>query len=566
MPMIELSLGPYRSAVERTLTGIAEARVVQRIHDMDHTVWKDSPAQITDRLGWLFSPANMRQRVHDLSAFAEEVRSAGYTRALLLGMGGSSLAPEVLSTTFGAREGFLGLGVLDSTDPSTVASLAGDIDPSRTLFIVSTKSGTTVETLSLFKYFYGRTAAVLGREEAGEHFVAITDPGNPLNETALRCAFRKVFAGEPTIGGRFSALSVFGLVPGALLGIDAARLLERAIAMADSCRQADVSLLGANDGAKLGTALGVLSLAGRNKLTFFLPQRISGFGDWAEQLVAESTGKEGRGIVPVIAEAPGSVDVYGTDRVFVCPILNGEEPPMPDLSRLGEAGHPVIRIFLDDVHDIGAQFFLWEFATAVAGHVLSLNPFDQPDVEATKSHTRAAVDAFLRTGRLQTGEPLLTDQGISVFGGMEAPTLRDALIAFLLKAREDSYVSFQAYLPPEPPVRKALDGLRILVRDRYRVATTLGFGPRFLHSTGQLHKGDAGQGLFVQITCTDPRDLAIPDEPGHDRSTMSFGVLKAAQAIGDAQALTASGRRIVRLHIHGPDIAASIDTIVRALA
>lgn len=566
MPAIELSLGPYRAAVERCLRDIGNAHVVERIHDLDHTVWKMSPAEISDRLGWLASPERMRQRVRELSAFTDEVRGAGYTRALLLGMGGSSLAPEVLSMTFGTRDGYLAFNVLDSTDPSTVDALTGETDPSRTLFMVSTKSGTTVETLSFFKHCYNRTVQRLGSERAGEHFVAITDPANPLNELARQLSFRKVFAGEPTIGGRFSALSVFGLVPASLMGIDVPLLLDRSLDMVNATREPVVSLDGPNDAARLGAALGVLSLAGRDKLTFFVSPGIAAFGDWVEQLVAESTGKEGKGIVPVISEAPGGVDMYGADRVFVSMTLRGDVPPAPDIGRIRDAGHPVVHIFLDDAYDMGAQFFLWEFATAVAGHVLSINPFDQPDVEATKKYTRVAVDTYLRTGSMESEEPLLVEQGTSVFGSVKALTLRNALVAFLSRAREDSYVSLQAYLPPTPRVRDALAGLRLLVRDRYRVATTLGFGPRFLHSTGQLHKGDAGKGLFIQITCDDAIDLAIPDEPGKAGSSMSFGVLKAAQAIGDAKALTAAGRHVLRLHISDTDIAGAVARITRALA
>lgn len=566
MSTIEMGLGPYRAAVEQGLLDIGEARISQRMFEMDHTIWKNSPHEIADRLGWLFSPERMRQSVKDLTDFARDVRSTGITRAVLLGMGGSSLAPEVLARTFGPRDGFLDLAVLDSTDPCAVDGLTGDLDPARTLFVVSTKSGTTVETLSFFKYCYTRAAEVLGHDRTGDHFIAITDPGNPLNEIARQCSFRKIYAGDPTIGGRFSALSVFGLLPAALAGVDVMLLLDRAVSMAEACRQGGASTSGPGDAVRLGAALGILSRAGRNKLTLFLSPAISSFGEWAEQLVAESTGKEGNGIVPVISEAPGGVDMYGADRVFVSMSLHGEDPPMPDLGRLRDAGHPVIRIVLDDLYDIGAQFFLWEFATAVAGHVLGINPFDQPDVEATKQFTRAAVHEYLRTGRLASDPPLLVERGVGVYGVMKALTLRDALIAFLFQAREDSYLALQAYLPPLPHVRDALSGLRLLVRDRYRIATTLGFGPRYLHSTGQLHKGDAGRGLFIQFTCDDARDLAVPDEPGKQSSSMTFGILKAAQAIGDAQALAASGRRVMRLHLSDPDIAGAIDRITHTLA
>ncbi|HXK46029.1 MAG TPA: hypothetical protein PLT09_01210 [Deltaproteobacteria bacterium] len=565
MPKMEMSLGPYRGAVEQCLREADDSHVVARIHDMDHTVWKNDPREITDRLGWLVSPARMRERASELADFAEEVRAEGCTRVLLLGMGGSSLAPEVLGRTFGARKGYPGLAVLDSTDPSAVRTLTGTLDPSRTLFIVSTKSGTTIETLSFFKYCHLLAARSLGPGNAGERFIAITDPGNPLNETAKKLSFRRVFAGEPTIGGRFSALSVFGLIPGALMGMDIMVLLDRALSAAESCRYADVSLEGPNDAVKLGAALGTLSLAGRDKLTFFLSPKISGFGDWVEQLIAESTGKEGRGILPVIGEAPGDAGMYGADRIFVTMSLRGEDPPVPDLGRIRDAGHPVIHIFLDDAHDIGGQFFLWEFATSVAGHVLKINPFDQPDVEATKKFTRSAVEDYHRCGTLVSEPPLLTENGLAVFSDVKAPTLHDALNAFLSMAREGSYVSLQAYLPRTLPTENALNALRTLVRDRYRTATTLGFGPRFLHSTGQLHKGDSGGGLFLQITCDSPDDIPIPEEAGSDASSMSFGILKAAQAMGDAAALRAAGRPVMRIHVRGGDLPTAITSLADAL-
>ncbi len=566
MTTMEISLGPYLDAFEKALGRMERDRVVVRIQEMDHTVWKINPREITNRLGWLFSPAKMRERVSELKAFASEIHGAGYAHALLLGMGGSSLAPEVLARTFGTGEGSCSLRVLDSTDPAEVAAKTQDLDPARTLFIVSTKSGTTVETLSFFSHCYRLCASALGSPKAGEHFIAITDPDNPLNETASRCSFRKVFAGEPTIGGRFSALSVFGMVPAALIGMDVTRLIDRALAMVEACFDTDVSWKGPNLGAQLGAALGVFCLAGRNKATFFLSPKISSFGDWVEQLVAESTGKEGKGILPVIAEAPAEADRYASDRVFISIGLRGEQPPAPDLGKLRDAGHPVIRIFLDDPYDLGGQFFLWEHAIAVAGHVLAINPFDQPDVEATKKFTKAAVARYQETGHLGEENPVVLTPGIAVYTSLQALSLREVMNAFLSAAREDSYVSIQAFLPCTPQIHDALQALRLKVRDSYSVATTLGYGPRFLHSTGQLHKGDSGKGLFVQFTCESPTDIAIPDGPLASTSSMTFATLKAAQALGDAAALAAAGRPVLRIHITQEDIATAIRMVRSALS
>jgi len=543
MAKCEMSLGPYRSAVEEALRKIGSNRIIERIWDMDHTVWKKEPEEITNRLGWLRSPLSMRQRITELKAFTDEVRSAGFTQALLLGMGGSSLASDTMRQTFGVKEGYLDLAVLDSTDPAAVAYQAGRIDPAKCLTIVSSKSGTTTEVLSFFKYFYNRTAQAIGRDKAGDHFIAITDPGNSLNDLAQKCRFRKVFAGDVTIGGRFSVLSIFGLLPAALMGLDIALLLDRAVAMVAACENTNVSLSGVNEGLRLGAALGALARNGRDKLTFFISEEAAGFGDWAEQLI----------------------ELYGRDRVFVSMKLPGDASPVPSLGRLADMGHPVIRIFLDDIYDLGAQFFLWEFAISVAGSVLNINPFDQPDVESAKVLSRKAMDDYRRQGRLSTEAPALIDKNIYVFADSPSSTLRQAVHHFLSDAVHGAYISIQAYINPDREVNRALKSLRLCLSDTYRIPTTLGYGPRFLHSTGQLHKGDAGKGLFIQITCNDVKDLPIPDEAVSDDSSMTFGILKAAQAIGDAAALKAAGRKLIRLHIAGSDIPSALEVITQAL-
>jgi len=558
MTKLEMGLGPYRLAVEKTLTEIDRSRVIPRIWDLDHTVWKMKPDEITNRLGWLTIPSRMRQSVAEVKALVDEVRGAGYTHALLLGMGGSSLAPDVFRRAFGVKEGFLDLSVLDSTDPAAVAAQAEAVSPEKRLFIVSSKSGTTAEVMSFFKYFYNQTVDAVGKDRAGEHFIAITDPGNPLNEMASKLGFRRVVAGDPNIGGRFSALSVFGLVPAALMGIDISLLLDRAMASARSCEAGACSLTGNNDGCRLGAALGAMALAGRDKLTFFISDTASSFGDWVEQLIAESTGKERKGILPVVSEAPDSPELYSSDRVFVSLKLAGDTQKEPPIGKLRDAGHPVMRIFLDDLYDLGGQFFLWEFATAVAGHVLEINPYDQPDVESAKVLSRKAMDDYRRTGVLSSEEPTFTEGGITVFADRASSSLDQAFMDFLSRAQTGSYISIQAYIYPARESYVALQELRTSLLDTYLIPTTVGFGPRFLHSTGQLHKGDAGKGFFIQITCDDASDLPIPDEAGSSDSSMSFGILKAAQAMGDGEALKAAGRPLIRFHISGTDIPAAI--------
>ena len=402
---------------------------------------------------------NMRQRVTELKTFTDEVRSEGYTHALLLGMGGSSLAPDMLRRIFGVQDGFLDLAVLDSTDPAAVTALAETVNPEKRLFIVSSKSGTTAEVLSFFKYFYNQTIRSVGKDKAGEHFIAITDPGNSFNEVASKLRFRKVFAGDTTIGGRFSALSVFGLVPGSLMGMDITLLLERAIASAEACGQNDCSWSGLNDGAKLGAALGALACAGRDKLTFFIAEKVAGFGDWVEQLIAESTGKEGKGILPVIGEPPDSPELYGNDRVFISMKLPGDDTIEPELGRLSDAGHPVIRIFLDDIYDVGGQFFLWEFAVAVAGHVLGINPYDQPDVESAKVLSRKAMDEYRQKGSLSTQAAALVDKDICVFYDSPSSDLSQVMQDFFSHIQEGSYISIQAYLNPTREIEQGLTGI-----------------------------------------------------------------------------------------------------------
>lgn len=528
-----LWLGDLQPNVEAALANLQHERIIARIWAHDHTVWKPEPTEITNRLGWLRIAEKMRAELPRLHAIAEAVRRAGYTHALLLGMGGSSLAPEVFRKTFGVAPGYLDLEVLDSTDAEAVRALSQRLDPVKTLYIVSTKSGGTVETFSFLKFFLNQVSQAVGPAEAGAHFIAITDPGSDLADMGHKLGFREMLLNDPNIGGRYSALSLFGLLPAALLGIDLTLLLDRAEAMTrDSGPSASAA---ENLAARLGAALGALAQAGRDKVTFVMSRPLVSFGDWVEQLIAESTGKEGHGILPVVGESLSGPEVYGPDRVFVHLRLAGDGAYEQELAALVEAGHPVIRLHLRDMYDLGGQFFLWELVTAVAGHLLGINPFDQPDVESAKVQGRKAVAAYKESGRL----PDLA----------AAPLHRATLEAFLGGARAGDYVAIHAYLTPTPETDALLHALQAALRDKLRLAVTVGYGPRFLHSTGQLHKGDGNNGLFIQLLSSPREDVAIPDEIGADTSAIGFGALKLAQALGDGDALCQAGRRLLRFDL-----------------
>jgi transaldolase/glucose-6-phosphate isomerase len=563
------NLGRYQAAVDAALEEMVRERIVTRIWDHDHTVWKPEPEEIANRLGWLEIAGAMRERVEELAAFAESVVDDGYRDVLVLGMGGSSLAPDVFGKVFGGQvAGTPRLAVLDSTDPGAVLAHAEALDPDRTLFVVSTKSGGTVETLSFFKYFYNWTVEALGAAEAGRHFVAITDAGSKLAEIAERYDFRATFLNDPNIGGRYAALSYFGLVPAALVGVDIETLLEQAQQMARDCAPGNYPVDGNNNGAWLGAILGELAKSGspspkpspspRDKVTFVTSPELADFGDWVEQLIAESTGKEGKGIVPVVGEPLGPPDVYGDDRLFVYLRLDdstgctpGADSSMDDaVDAIERAGHPVVRLRLRDLYDLGEQFFLWEMATAVAGYRLGINPFDQPNVEAAKVLARQMVAAYAARGALPESQA--------------APLTGAALRGFLDQAQAGDYIALQAYVRPTAETDAALLALRSRLRDRLKLATTVGYGPRFLHSTGQLHKGDAGNGLFIQLTADSPQDTPIPDEAGSPASAMTFGVLKTAQALGDMQALQDAGRRVIRFHL-GDDVVGGLKLLADAL-
>ena len=565
-------LGPFQPAVDHALEKIREEKTMNRIWDHDHTVWRDDPKEITNRLGWLHSPEIMVEAILEITALAEEVRAEGYDRALLLGMGGSSLAPEVYRLAFGVKKGYLDLSVLDNTDPGAVLSQADSLNPAKTLFIVSTKSGGTVETISFMKYFYTRTLNTLGVEEGKKHFIAITDPGSGLESAARDLGFRKIFLNDPKIGGRYSALSYFGLVPAALIGLDLHMLLERAATMACNSEGCNCPVGGDNAAARLGATLGILANVGRDKLTLALSPAVGAFGPWVEQLIAESTGKEGKGILPVEAETLGPPEIYAPDRVFVYLRLEGDGTYDDRVKAIADSGHPVLQLNLDDLYDLGGQFFLWEMATAVAGRFLGINPFDQPDVESAKVLARKMVAAFEKEGRLPEPDVTFQADGISVYADGGAKSLEYAIRIFMSKAHPGkyesagrSYVAIHAYLAPAAETTVALQELRTKLQLTYRMATTVGYGPRFLHSTGQLHKGDAGNGMFFQITADTVKDVSIPNQAGGEESSITFGVLKTAEALGDREALLNGGRHVIRFHL-GKNVQGGLRRLVRAVA
>ena len=549
----------FRAAVEDWRTG----RKVRRLWSGDISLWSGSDE--SNWLGWLGITADQIAHLHELPDIAKA--TAAFRNTLLLGMGGSSLAPEVLKLTFGRQVGYPELHVLDSTDPAQVKAFAEKIDPRTTLFIVSSKSGSTLEPNIFKQYFFELARKALG-DKAGEHFLAITDPGSKMQQVAEADGFRRVCFGVPSIGGRYSVLSNFGMVPAAVMGLDLKRFLDRTDEMVQAC--ASSTPVEDNPGAVLGLLLGTLGRAGRDKVTFISSPGIHDLGAWLEQLVAESTGKDGHGLIPVDREELGPPEVYGDDRVFVYLRLATGPDPGQDagVSALEKAGQPVVRIEVADIYDLGQEFFRWEFATAVAGSILGINPFNQPDVEASKIATRQLTEEYEKTGALPAEKPFLEDGGIRLFADernaadlLRAPgsrTLSGVLRAHLDRIGAGDYFALLAYVQMNEANEQTLQAMRHEVRDRKRAATCLGFGPRFLHSTGQAYKGGPNSGVFLQITCDDAVDLPVPGQK------FTFGVVKAAQARGDFQVLAQRNRRALRVHLPA-DLAAGLRTLQKPL-
>ncbi|MEA2881836.1 MAG: transaldolase / glucose-6-phosphate isomerase [Bradyrhizobium sp.] len=549
-----LALGASISkAVEASAEEWRASGKIRRLWQRDKSVWTGTDED--KWLGWLDSAATEKGKLADYRDFADWVKQQGFSDTVVLGMGGSSLGPEVIAETFGQQAGFPKLHVLDSTDPGQVRAMAKAVNIAKTLFIVSSKSGGTTEPNVMKDFFFAEVGAAIGAGKAGQHFVAVTDPGSSLEKTAKAQNFARVFHGDPAIGGRYSVLSPFGLVPAAAAGIDLAQFLELSLSMVRSCG-ADVPPQ-ENPGVQLGLAMGIAGTAGRDKVTILSSKKIADFGAWAEQLIAESTGKDGKGLIPIDGEPPGEPGVYGRDRFFIDLRIDGEADADHDtkLAALEQAGHPVVRIALQSVDHIGQEFFRFEIATAVAGSVLGINPFNQPDVEAAKVKTRELTAAFEKTGKLPAEAPVMSTNEVDLFtDDKNANALRKAgadgdlgswLKAHLGRAGAGDYVALLAYVERNRSNIEQLQRMRLAVRDRRHVATCAEFGPRFLHSTGQAYKGGPDSGVFLQITADDREDLAVPGQKA------SFGVIKAAQARGDFDVLTERGRRALRVHLKG---------------
>jgi len=529
---MNVSLGKYQTAVEKSLNHISRERIIARIWQKDHTVWRKDPAEISNRLGWLDCVEVTKKSFDEINSFVEEIRKEGFTDALLMGMGGSSLTPEVFRLTFGMKQGYLDLHVLDSTHPESILEYEKKLNPEKTLYIVSTKSGGTVETMSFMKYFFTSVSKKLGKENASKHFIAITDPGSGLEEMAKKLNFRKIFLNDPDIGGRFSSLSLFGMVPAALVGIEIEKLFDETAKMVDVCKHLEVS---ENSGAKLGGIIGSLAKEGLDKLTLVISPQLKYLGGWLEQLIAESTGKDGKGILPVDLEPSVEVSEYGKDRVFVHINLPGDNFFDKKVSEIKAAGFPLIEIEMKNIYQLGAEFFRWEFATAIAGSVMDVQPFDQPNVESAKIAARAMMNAYQEKGKLPE---------------IKTERKEDSISSFLTETKSGkNYVSIQAYLKPDEIAWQQLQSLRLKILEKYKIATTLGYGPRFLHSTGQLHKGDSGNGFFIQFVSDVQNDVAIPEEAGSDKSSISFGTLIRAQALGDRQALIDNNRKVLTINL-----------------
>ncbi len=551
------------AAVQAQLTALQQDQFVPRLWAEDATLWPPEAADtIRQGLGWLHAPDWTPEQSARRQALATSIHREGFTHILLMGMGGSSLCPHVLRELFGVIPGKPALHILDSTLPTQIRQIEAAIDPEKTLYILASKSGTTLEVMAFYQYFFDRMRQIKG-ERAGAHFVAITDAESPLSQLAREKHFRDILPGRSNIGGRYAALSYFGMFPAELMGIDVTRLLDRARLLRYECDP--VVPLNQNPGVMLGVILGEMARRGQDKLTWIASPSVRPLGLWLEQLIAESTGKNDTGIIPIHDEPVGRPEVYGRDRLFVYlrDMVGAEEAQDQQVEALKKAGHPVVRIELAEQINIGQEFFRWEMATAVAGSILGVNPFDQPHVEESKTQTRN----ILLGGRPELSDdvPLIIADGIRIDADVEnraalqgQKTLRGALFAHLSRLDEGDYVALLAYLPQTETHHQALQAIRRTIRDQKKVATTLGYGPRFLHSTGQLHKGGPNTGLFIQITAEMGTDLPIPGEH------YTFGMLTAAQAMGDAIALSQRNRRLIRIHL-GADIQSGLDHLLQAL-
>ena len=559
--------GDLAQSVKATLEDWKKNDKVKRLWARDASLWTNKDEG--NWLGWLGIVDEQIAHNADFKKIADEIHNAGFTHLVLLGMGGSSLCVEVFGKTFGKKDGYPQVHILDSTDPAQIRTLESKIDIAKTIFIVASKSGTTLEPNIFEQYFYEKVKQSVGAAEAGKRFIATTDPGSQMQKVAESHGFRHIFYGVSSIGGRYSALSNFGMIPAAIQGVDVPKFLDRAEEMVRACASAVPA--DENPGAILGAILGTLQKSGRDKVTLFASPGISDLGAWLEQLLAESTGKEGKGLIPVDRESIGAPDVYGKDRVFVYMRLEDGADAKQDagIATLEKAGQPVVRIQVANNYELGQEFFRWEIATAVAGSVIGINAFNQPDVEASKIETRKLTDEYEKSGSLPQETPFFEEKGVKLYSddknaaalkqaaGKEA-TLTAYLRAHMSRLKAGDYFAVLGYIERNEQNRTELQSIREAVRDKKHVATCLGFGPRFLHSTGQAYKGGPNSGVFLQITCDDAADLPVPGKK------YTFGIVKAAQARGDFNVLTERGRRALRVHLTG-DLTAGLKTLQQAV-
>lgn len=555
-----LELGDFGSAVQKRLQVLEKEQFGPRLWRKDPSLWKSDPKDhkvITNALGWLHVAEKMEENLRNLSDFLDEVRGAGFRRVVHMGMGGSSLAPLSFMRTFPRPKNGLPLSVLDTTDPATILNVEQGAPLEHSLFIVASKSGTTAEPLAFDEYFYTKVNGLKG-DQAGENFVAITDPGTPLVDRARERGYRRTFLNYADIGGRYSALSFFGLVPAALMGVDVNDLLGRALRMEHAC--ASCVPVAESPGVVLGAAMGELALQGRNKVTFLVPEPISTLGMWLEQLLAESTGKEGTGLLPVAGEAIGDPSVYSDDRLFIYYTLKGRADERLDrtVAALRKAHHPVITIQMEDLMDLGQEFFRWEIATATAGAILGINAFDQPNVQESKDNTNRLLEVVRKKGELPEEKPTLVEGPLRLYAEKTGRTAAETLAQYIGQAHPGDYVALMAYLTEDSSTEQALHDIGKRLRDSLHVPTTLGYGPRYLHSTGQFHKGGPNTGLFFQLTADEEHDVPVPGQP------YTFGVFKRAQALGDLEALRKHRRRVLRVHL-GADVGGGLAALSKAI-
>ena len=559
--------GDLAQSVKATLEDWKKNNKVKRLWARDASLWTNKDEG--NWLGWLGIVDEQIARNADFEKIADEIHNAGFTHLVLLGMGGSSLCVEVFGKTFGKKDGYPQVHILDSTDPAQIRTLESKIDIAKTIFIVASKSGTTLEPNIFEQYFYEKVKQSVGAAEAGKRFIATTDPGSQMQKVAESHGFRHIFYGVPSIGGRYSALSNFGMIPAAIQGVDVPKFLDRSEEMVHAC--ASVVPADENPGAILGAVLGTLQKSGRDKVTIFASPGISDLGAWLEQLLAESTGKEGKGLIPVDRESIGAPEVYGKDRVFVYMRLEDGADAKQDagIATLEKAGQPVVRIQVANNYELGQEFFRWEIATAVAGSIIGINAFNQPDVEASKIETRKLTDEYEKSGSLPQETPFFEEKGVNLYSddknvaalkqtAGKGATLTAYLRAHMSRLKAGDYFAVLGYIERNEQNRTELQTIREAVRDKKHVATCLGFGPRFLHSTGQAYKGGPNSGVFLQITCDDAADLPVPGKK------YTFGIVKAAQARGDFNVLTERGRRALRVHLTG-DLTAGLKTLQQAV-